>query len=452
MRGHRQPQPFLKLLILLSLTLTLAFYGCVGLPGTSNGPQPTKSATPSPLSTPSAVAESCPSILFGSEVTCYTPLQLRQYYGFEPLIERGYTGKGQTIIDIVSFGSPTLQQDLDVFSRRFHLPLIKVQVIEPIQKAEYDPHHDKSGWAAETELDVEIIHALAPEANIVVLVSPIAETEGTVGLPEFRQLIQYAIDHHLGTIVSQSWGASEVTLEDPAGRQEVQQWNALLQRATLEEHMTFFSSSGDNGATDYADLNMSRLSPRATINFAADLPWVTSVGGTTLLRQGNQIREIGWNESGGGFSSFFSQPSYQKLLPASTQAAFQGRRGIPDVAAAADPETNLPFYFRGVWETVGGTSASAPMWAALAAIANQMAGHPLGFLNPALYTIATSDNYPRDFHDITVGDNSVHRSVSVPGYRAGQGWDAVTGLGSPNAQYLIPDLIRTQATLSGSGE
>lgn len=122
------------------------------------------------------------------------------------------------------------------------------------------------------------------------------------------------------------------------------------------------------------------------------------------------------------------------------------------MAAAADPATNLAFYFNGVWETVGGTSASAPMWAALAAIANQMAGHPLGFLNPALYTIATSANYQRDFHDITVGDNSVNQGVNVPGYPAGAGWDAVTGLGSPNAQYLIPDLIRTQANLAATGQ
>ncbi|MBX5456048.1 MAG: S53 family peptidase [Thermogemmatispora sp.] len=453
MQGHGQQKPFLKLLILISFTLGLAFSGCTGLPGISGGSQRTSTATATPRApTPSAAAERCPPILFSSEVTCYTPLQLRQYYGFEPLIQRGYTGKGQTIIDIVSFGSPTLQQDLDVFSRRFQLPLTKVQVIQPIQKAEYDPHHDKSGWAGETELDVEIIHALAPEANIVVLVSPVAETEGTVGLPEFRQLIQYAIDHHLGTIVSQSWGASEVTLEDAAGRQEVQKWNTLLQKATLEEHMTFFSSSGDQGATDYADLNMSRLSPKATTSFAADVPWVTSVGGTTLLRQGTQIHEIGWSQSGGGFSALFSEPSYQKLLPSSAQAAFQGRRGVPDVAAAADPGTNLAFYFNGVWETVGGTSASAPMWAALAAIANQMAGHPLGFLNPALYTLATSANYQRDFHDITVGDNSVHQGVNVPGYLAGTGWDAVTGLGSPNAQYLIPDLIRTQATLAATGQ
>jgi subtilase family serine protease len=435
---------FKRFLILITMTVLLS--ACANLPGTGTAtptatPAPTRQATSAP-----AQADTCPALLDASGVLCYTPHQLREYYGLEPLIEQGYTGKGQTIIDIVSFGSPTIQQDLDVFSQQFGLPHTIVQVINPIHESEYDPHHDKSGWAGETELDVEIIHALAPDARIIVLASPVAETEGTVGLPEFRQLISYAIAHNLGKIISQSWGASEVTLSDSAGQQELQRWNTLLQQATTQDGISFFSSSGDNGATDYADLNMSRLSPRATTSFAADSPWVTSVGGTTLKRNGTQIEEVAWNDSGGGFSSFFAMPAYQKLLPASTQAAFKGRRGVPDVAAAADPATNLAFYFQGTWETVGGTSASAPMWAALTAIANQMAGHPLGFLNPGLYKIAASASYSRDFHDITFGNNSVQRSVDVPGYSAQKGWDAITGLGSPDAQYLIPDLIRALQT------
>jgi len=123
---------------------------------------------------------------------------MRIAYGIAPLIQKGFTGKGQTVIDIVSFGSPTLQQDMDVFNRQFGLPPITIQQISPLNVPESDPHHDKSGWAAETTLDVEIIHALAPDAGITVLISPVAETEGTLGLPEFRQLLQYAIDHKLG--------------------------------------------------------------------------------------------------------------------------------------------------------------------------------------------------------------------------------------------------------------
>src|SRR5205807_5291716 len=110
------------------------------------------------------------------------------------------------------------------------------------------------GWAGETTLDVQIIHAIAPGANIVVLTSPVSETEGVIGLPEFLQLEQYAIDHHLGNIISQSWGASEATLKDATGRKEVQKWDTFFQKATMQQGITFFAASGDNGATDFTDL------------------------------------------------------------------------------------------------------------------------------------------------------------------------------------------------------
>jgi subtilase family serine protease len=154
-----------------------------------------------------------------------------------------------------------------------------------------------------------------------------------------------------------------------------------------------------------------------------------------------------WNSnngaSGGGFSMFFPTPSYQKTLPATVQSQLNNRRGVPDVAADADPSTELAFFFSvGGWARVGGTSVSAPLWAGIMAIANQMAGHPLGFINPGLYKLATSGTYAQDFHDITVGNNSFHgKGVNVQGYPAVQGWDPTTGLGTPNGEKLIPDLI-----------
>ena len=114
---------------------------------------------------------------------------------------------------------------------------------------------------------------------------------------------------------------------------------------------------------------------------------------------------------------------------------------MPDVAADADPHTGLAIYVGG-WELGGGTSASAPLWAAIMAIANQMAGHSLGFINAALYKLAASRTYTQDFHDITMGNNtSVVDGKFVPGYSASQGWDPITGLGSPNVEKLLPDLI-----------
>lgn len=367
---------------------------------------------------------------------------MRTAYGLDALIQKGYTGKGQTIVDIVSFGSPTLQQDMDAFDRQFNLPPITIQQISPLHEPVSDPRNDRPGWGDETTLDVEIIHALAPDAGIVVLTSPVAETEGTVGLPEFRQLLQYTIDHKLGNIVSQSWGASEVTLKDAAGQAELQKWDALYKQATTQDGITLLGSSGDNGATDYVDLQGTKLSPTPTTSFPADDPWVTSVGGTSLHRNGVNFSESAWNQSGGGFSSFFSEPSYQQTLPASVQSLMQHRRGVPDIAGNADPSTGLAIYDKGHWNTAGGTSASAPMWAALIAIADQMAGHPLGFINPALYKLAGTARYQQDFHDITIGNNSTNTGTAqVEGYNAVPGWDAITGLGSPNTANLLSDLI-----------
>jgi len=378
---------------------------------------------------------------------CYTPHQLQVAYGVESLINQGFTGKGQTVVDIVSFGSPTLQEDMDTFDSRFGLPNITLQIISPIRTVPFDPHNkDMTGWAGETTLDVQLIHALAPDAGIVVLTSPVSETEGTIGLPEFLQLEQYAVTHHLGSIISNSWGASEVTLKDTAGQQEVYKWDAFLQQATMQQNITFFAASGDNGATDFTDFQVTKLSPTPTTSFITDEPWVTSVGGTSLIRNGAIVSETAWNSnggaSGGGFSIFFPTPSYQKTLPASVQSQFQNRRGVPDVSADADPLTGMAFYEDGQWSLTGGTSASAPIWAGLMAIANQMAGHPLGFINPGLYKLAQSSTYTQDFHDITIGDNSMNeKGVRVQGYTATSGWDPVTGLGSPNAAKLIPDLI-----------
>lgn len=426
-RNLRLCFPFLLVLFLLAACSPTEAMGTENAKNTTE-PQPVNiNACPESLHLPS---------------TCLSPMAMRQAYGIESLQQKGYTGKGQTVIDIVSFGSPTLQQDMAIFDRTFNLPAVNLQIIAPLTNVkEYDPNHEKAGWASETTLDVQIIHALAPDAKIVVLVSPVTESEGTIGLPEFRQLEQYAIDHKIGKIVSHSWGASELTLNDDKGQAELKLWNQLLQKGTTQQGMTYFSSSGDNGATDYADLEAKHIANIATTSFAADSPWITSVGGTTLKKTANAITEIAWSGSGGGFSQIYAMPSYQKQLPTKTQEQFKDRRGIPDVSAAADPFTGMAFYLNGTWSQAGGTSASSPVWSAIMAIANQAAGHPLGFINPALYKIASSDAYNQAFHDITSGNND-NLAARVTGYQAVTGWDAVTGLGTPNAQYLVPALIK----------
>jgi subtilase family serine protease len=435
----RRLLPFLALVLLLS--------ACAPLGSTNPAPvvssTPKQKATNTPSSSPTSTAiASCPPAL-GSE--CRTPYDLRVAYSVQSLIERGFTGKGQTIVDIVSYGSPTLQQDMNTFDQQFGLPSITIKVLAPLgtQPTDHPGIKDVAGWADETTLDVQIIHTIAPDAGIVVLTSPVDETEGTIGLPQFLQLEQYALANHLGNIISQSFGASEATLNDAAGKQEVQKWDAFFKHATTQQGITFFASSGDNGATDYADVQMTKFSSTPTIGFPADDPWVTSVGGTALQRDGTGFQETAWNSNGGasegGFSTFFSTPSYQMTLPASVQSQMKNRRGVPDVAGDADPSTGLAIYSTaGGWNLGGGTSASAPLWAGFMAIANQMAGHPLGFINPTLYKLAASSAYTQDFHDITTGDNSLDH---VQGYPAVTGWDPVTGLGTPVLDKLLPDLI-----------
>src|SRR5436853_2430172 len=239
-------------------TLLLFLSACSpGIGAMMATPTPKPPPTHTPIATDPAI-DVCP-VNLRTLKDCYTPHALRAAYDLERLTQQGFTGKGQTVVDIVSYGSPTLQQDMDVFSKQFDLPPITLQILSPLGSVPFAAKNkDMVGWAYETELDVQIIHAIAPDAGIVVMTSPVDEPEGTVGLPDFLKLEQYAIDHRLGNIISQSWGASEATLKDAAGQQEVQKWDAFFQKATTQQGMTYFASSGDNGATDFTDLQATK--------------------------------------------------------------------------------------------------------------------------------------------------------------------------------------------------
>lgn len=423
-------------MLLLSISL-LVLVSCSPLAGNTVQPTPTPQPiyTASPTST--TTATQCPSSL-ANNAQCYTPYDLRVAYGIESLTQKGFTGKGQTIVDIVSYGSPTLQQDMDVFDKQFGLSPINIQVLSPLGTAPANSNNpDIAGWAGETELDVQIIHAIAPDAHIIVMTSPVDETEGTIGMPEFLKLEQYAVSHHLGQVFSQSFVASEATLSDAAGQQLVQTYTNFYKTITTQQGWTIVSGSGDHGATDYTDLAGTKLSPTPIVNFPADVPWVTAVGGTSLVHSDNIYKESAWSGSGGGMSKFFTEPDFQRSMPQSVQAQLAGHRGLPDISADANPYTGMAFYFNGQWQQTGGTSASTPFWAALVAIADQMAGHPLGFINPGIYKVAQSK--PGDFRDIMQGNN--YFSGSSQGFAATPGWDAVTGWGTPQATQLLPDLI-----------
>jgi subtilase family serine protease len=437
---HLSSKTVAWLVLLLLLTACSPAVGS----GSAKSGLPVKSTPTATLGPPTATLappEPCPATLSQNK-NCYTPRGLRLAYGIEALTQQGFTGKGQTIVDIVSYGSPTLQSDMDIFSKQFGLPPITIQVIAPLGTVPFDAKKkDMVGWAGETELDVQIIHAVAPDAKIVVLTSPVDETEGVVGLPEFMKLEQYAVDQHLGQIFSQSYAASEATLSDSAGQQLLKSYADFYKQITTQQGWTVISGSGDNGATDWANIAATQLASTPTVNFPADVPWVTAAGGTTLLRTADGYDERAWSGSGGGVSKFFSEPDFQRNMPSSVQSLLAGHRGVPDIAGDADPFTGMAFYFAGRWDQVGGTSASTPFWAAIIAIANQVAGHPLGFINPGIYKMAASQQAQNDFRDIVEGDNSVSADVQVKGFAAVKGWDAITGWGTPQVSQFIPDLI-----------
>ena len=343
---------------------------------------------------------------------------------------------------------------------------------------------DKAAWALEVSLDVEWAHATAPMANILLVTTPTAETLGVQGFPQMMAAEDYVVQHRLADVISQSFGSGE-------GAFGSSQSLLNLRYAFVDaqaNHVSVFASSGDGGTTNTMKqpVKNPRLIPYPSVIWPASDPLVTAVGGTYLctdpttglgvdttdpptrcrpgLNPGLQ-RETGWVDAGGGYSTIFSRPSYQNTLPpGSTYVGSSvgapgpnaNMRGVPDIAYQASATTAPLVYITlppdgqsGLicgsaacstgWYAVGGTSASSPQWAGLAAIADQMAGRDLGNINPALYQIANNPSqYAADFFDVTANCN---QTTSIPGYCASQGWDAVTGLGTPDAAKLIPDLI-----------
>ena len=378
-----------------------------------------------------------PACVRHAQHSCLIPAQLRVIYDIAALLRRGITGKGRTIALIVSYGSPTLRDDLRTFDKTFGLTDPRIDILAPLGRQSLG----NSGWAGETTLDVEWAHVVAPDAHLVVLESPVDETEGVYGLPEFLRLEQYAVQHGLADVISQSWGATEDTLFSAAGRRLVAQFHHFYAGATARG-VTIVCASGDNGAAG-STLSLSHLFPYPVVQFPADDPLVLAVGGTRLnvAANGRVQDETAWTGSGGGMSKIYGEPLYQRLLPAATQRLLAGHRGLPDVAYNAAPESSVPVYQKGRWTLASGTSAAAPQWAGLVALADQAAGRDLGSINTTLYRIAASPRYHMGFRDITSGgitgpkrDGSGTIGIA---FRAGRGWDAATGWGSPQAAALL---------------
>jgi subtilase family serine protease len=325
-------------------------------------------------------------------------------------------------------------------------------------------------WALETALDVEWAHSIAPGANILNVTTNPAETLGVQGFPAMMNAEQYIVDNHLATVISQSFASAEEAFASTQSLMNLR--HAFISAAA--NGVTMLGSSGDGGTANssFTPVPTQPVFPFPTVEWPASDPLVTGVGGTYLCTnpftgtgvdntdpptecQGQPNREIAWIAAGGGFSHVFAKPGYQNSLPAGS-TAIGAMRGVPDIAYQASSHTGVLVYDTapgdaesGVicpggnpcsagWYVVGGTSSSAPQWAGLVAIADQMAGHGLGLINPKLYTLASGPNYGTYFYDVTTGNNQT--DPDIPGFDATTGWDPVTGLGTPNAAALVPAL------------
>ncbi|MBU6401766.1 MAG: S53 family peptidase [Verrucomicrobia bacterium] len=351
----------------------------------------------------------------------YTPQQIQTAYGFSALYTNSIpiTGSGQTIAIVDAYGSPTLNSDLAAFTNQFKLPAANLTVVN--YPAGSTPPAN-SGWAQETSLDVEWAHAIAPGANILLVVAADSSFANLMGA------VQLAATTPGVSAVSMSWGGQE------SGSIE-----ATYDSYFATPGVTFVASAGDSG----------EIGGSVQVEWPAASPNVIAVGGTTLqlASSGAWHAETAWSSGGGGISDFEAQPSWQNgwFQPAWSPLD----RGVPDVAYLANPNYGVYVAYNGAWYEFGGTSVGAPQWAALVALSNSSRtdGNTLGRLAPpgaAVYSTAnlgtktTYGGYASNttyFHDITQGQNG-HDSDD----KCYAGYDLVTGVGSPRANNLVPAL------------
>ena len=364
-----------------------------------------------------------------------------------------------------SYGSPSIQSDLQGFDQANGLPAPpSLDVISPAgAPPAWNPnlYPDQLGWAQEATLDVEYAHAMAPGANLVLVETPVDETEGVQGLPQMMQAEQYVINHHLASVISQSFGATEPTFQNAQGKFDPQLiYNLRFAFQDAAAHgVTVLAASGDDGATDY-EPNLIDNYPFRTIDWPSSDPLVTSVGGTQLLLDpaGNRTApDSVWNDppsvcspcaGSGGVSAVFGRPFYQDGV----RNVVGGARGTPDVSMSGSCTGAVDWYesypaapgfpaVPGGWGPICGTSEAAPLFSGEVALADQAGGHPLGLINPSLYEMG--DGRLSGLTDITIGNNTVTftntdgNTYTVKGYNARPGYDLASGLGEANAAFPL---------------
>jgi len=388
------------------------------------------------------------------QVSCYVPDQVEAAYNLPALYRQGIKGKGRTIVIVDAFGSPTISDDLLQFDQYLGLGTPPLRIVKVGHVPAFNPGNgDMVGWAGETTLDVEYAHAGAPAAKIVL----VEVAKGTV--QQLALGVRYAVQHKLGDVISLSWGEPEQAL----GRQFVSAYSSIFSQAA-KSHISVVVSSGDSGVSGQDDNGNYYRHPVAS--WPATSPFVTAVGGTRLnlnasgARNGN---DTAWNDTysadvnnfffgnsgpnplatGGAKSVDYGRPGYQKAVRSVTG----GQRGIPDISMSASCSVAVNVFEtfpgdQGGWTASCGTSESAPMFAAVVALADQVAGHGLGLINPALYALAA--RHAPGIVPVASGNNTVSFSgVTVHGYSVRHGYNLVTGLGSVNGKYLVPELAHS---------
>ena len=338
--------------------------------------------------------------------TSFTPPQIASLYDFPP-----GTGQGECVA-IIELGGGERPADLSTYFSSLDIQSAPNVTVVSVDQAHNQPTGDPNGPDGEVMLDIEVVGAIAPGANIAVYFAPNTDAG-------FLDAITTAIHDTTNnpSVISISWGGPESSWT----QQSLNVYDAAFQSAAAMG-VTVCLASGDSGSSDGVNDGSSH------VDFPASSSYALACGGTRLQASGANITgETVWNDgaqggaSGGGVSSVFPLPAWQKGLQVSlTSGGSQAltMRGVPDVSGDADPQAGYDVRIDGTDTVIGGTSAVAPLWAALIARINSAAGRPVGFINPQLY------GTPSALNDITSGNNG--------SYAASPGWDACTGLGSPN--------------------
>jgi kumamolisin len=350
------------------------------------------------------------------EPRAFTVTEIATLYGFPS----GQDGGGQTV-GLIELGGGYRDADLDAYFARLHLHRPKVTAVS-VDGGRNKPTGDANSADGQVMLDIEVVGAIAPAATIAVYFAPNTNAG-------FANAVAAATHDLINkpSVISISWGGPESSWTQPA-RTAFNQ--ALITAASKQ--ITVVAAAGDNGATDgVAD-------GRLHVDFPASSPWALAVGGTSLLAADSTITsEKVWNDgpnggaTGGGVSEAFALPDWQSDIGVPTRKDGSLGRGVPDVAAAADPQTGYQVRVDGQWIVVGGTAAATPLWAGLVALLNQGLGHNIGYLNQRLYREIGPKQILRPIGE---GNNG---NGKLPGYSAGPGWSAAAGWGTPDGQKLL---------------